>query len=474
MTTALDMSSTFRCEARRTSDWPVVHITPSPTTIMPTDPTPHRLRHHGRESRADQADQRTDRTIDRADFWGDARTWDDVAPQRHVSHGTGSGGRLGRWWKSAATAGSTANRSHGAPVPDGAGDTGDWHVQEDHAATDVDVWETEPDDAGWDIEPAPVRGAGIDPLIARLGGLIVVATVAASAVMALTSGSDAGGPVAGAPAVATTLVTAESTVGESPAAAAATPPTALPTEDAAASSEPSVTTAPALASAGSQTTTEDEVDAQGEAAALMAAPEPETTAPACASEYELAAGDYWIRIADASGVELADLLAVNDASVDTVLVPGRSICLPAGASAPAPPTTVAPPAVVAPIKSIATATTTAPSRSVPATVAPAPTTTVPARPAAVPTSQAESIIREVWPDELENRALEIAWRESNYQSNVNNYCCYGLFQIHWEAHRSWLSTIGVTSATQLYDPLVNANAAYMLYQRSGGFGPWGG
>ncbi len=437
---------------------------------MPTDPTPHRLRHHGREDLANETDQR----IDRADFWGDARSWDDVAPQRHVSHDSGSGGRLGRWWKYAATAGSTANRTHGAPVPDGAGDTVDWQVQDDHAATDVDVWEPEPADDGWDIEPAPVRGAGIDPLIARLGGLIVVATVAVSAVMALTSGSDAGRPVAGEPAAAATFVTAESAVGESPAAAVATPPTAIPTEDAAASSEPSVTTAPALASASSPTTTEDEADAQGGAAALRAAPGPETTAPACASEYELAAGDYWIRIADASDVRLADLLAVNDASVDTVLVPGRSICLPAGASPPAPPTTVASPATTAPTKTVAPPTTTAPSRSVPATVAPAPTTTVPARPAAVPTSQAESIIREVWPDELEDRALEIAWRESNYQSNVNNYCCYGLFQIHWDAHRSWLSAIGVTSATQLYDPLVNTKAAYMLYQRSGGFGPWGG
>ncbi len=107
-------------------------------------------------------------------------------------------------------------------------------------------------------------------------------------------------------------------------------------------------------------------------------------------------------------------------------------------------------------------------------VAPAPATTVPSRPAAVSTSQAAQIIRDVWPDDLEERALEIAWRESNHQSNVNNSCCYGLFQIHWTAHKLWLATIGVTSAAQLYDPTVNATAAYTLYQRSGGFGPWGG
>jgi hypothetical protein len=99
---------------------------------------------------------------------------------------------------------------------------------------------------------------------------------------------------------------------------------------------------------------------------------------------------------------------------------------------------------------------------------------VPARPAAVSAAEAVAIIRSVWPDDLEERAIEIAWRESNHRSNVNNSCCYGLFQIHWEAHRSWLSSMGVTSAWQLYDAKTNAVAAYTLYQRAGGFGPWGG
>jgi hypothetical protein len=80
----------------------------------------------------------------------------------------------------------------------------------------------------------------------------------------------------------------------------------------------------------------------------------------------------------------------------------------------------------------------------------------------------------VWPDDLEDRALEVAWRESNHRSNVNNFCCYGLFQIYFSVHKSWLSTIGVNSAQDLFDPQLNAEAAYMLYQRAGGFGPWGG
>jgi hypothetical protein len=79
----------------------------------------------------------------------------------------------------------------------------------------------------------------------------------------------------------------------------------------------------------------------------------------------------------------------------------------------------------------------------------------------------------VWPDELEERALQIVDRESNFVPTAKNYCCYGLFQIYYEVHRSWLADIGITSATQLFDPATNARAAYVLYQRAGGFGPWG-
>jgi hypothetical protein len=84
----------------------------------------------------------------------------------------------------------------------------------------------------------------------------------------------------------------------------------------------------------------------------------------------------------------------------------------------------------------------------------------------------EAIIRSVWPDDLEDEALRIARRESNLKNGAKNWCCYGLFQIHWNAHKSWLAGIGVTSAAQLLDPTVNANVAYAVYQRAGGWGPW--
>jgi hypothetical protein len=266
---------------------------------------------------------------------------------------------------------------------------------------------------------------------------------------------------------------AETTPVTPPVAAGAT---AEPTDDAEAvvSSESEVATLEVAA--------DPDPLSEAPVSAAPASTAPVATEPTCGNRYELGAGDYWIRIADASGVSLADLLAVNSASVDTVLVPGRSICLPAGASTPTPPpTTPAPtaaPTTSRPATSVApsrpTATTPPRTTPPPTTAPPAPTTTAPARPPAVPESQAVAIIREVWPDELEERAIEIAWRESNHRSNVNNSCCYGLFQIHWNAHRSWLAAIGVTSASQLYDPVVNTNAAYLLYQRSGGFGPWGG
>ena len=62
----------------------------------------------------------------------------------------------------------------------------------------------------------------------------------------------------------------------------------------------------------------------------------------CANLYESVAGDYWLRIADAAGLELDELLELNGATPDTPLYPGSEVCLPAGASGPAAPTTAAP------------------------------------------------------------------------------------------------------------------------------------
>ncbi len=432
------------------------------------------------------------------EFWGEQTEW---TPQPQPSAGRpGLGATIGRWWNGLLGGDSNAERSHGvghrmhgrstAPTPS-ADPLDEIPGPRPDAGQPVD---DDGDDGGsgdegaWTFEPEPQasRRPGVDPLLARLGGLAVIVTLAAPLVVGFASSpSEADGSDALVATIADAPQTESVDTDGTPAPAGSAMsdvPNADPTPTADGSSgiaapteapaEPDVDDAPDPESAEAASL---EATSSGEPSS--ATTELASAAPSCGNRYDVAAGDYWIRLADAADVSLADLLAVNDASVDTVLVPGGSICLPVGASTPGPPPTVAPPArtsspnTPAPVNTTAPATT-APNRPPATTVAPAPP--APSRPAAVPTSQAASIIRDVWPDDLEDRALEIAWRESNHRSNVNNWCCYGLFQIHWTAHRSWLATIGVTSASQLYDPVVNATAAYTLYQRAGGFGPWGG
>ncbi len=194
----------------------------------------------------------------------------------------------------------------------------------------------------------------------------------------------------------------------------------------------------------------------------------------CANRYESVAGDYWLRIGDAAGLELDELLALNDATVDTPLYPGSEVCLPAGVDGPAAPTTEAP-ATVAPVTAPQTTSpATTAQTTVPVTTEPpsttAPETTVP--PAPPPPAEIEQIIRDVWPDDLEEQALRIAWRESGYNPRAQNHCCSGLFQIYFDVHASWLAELGIHSAEDLYDPHLNATAAYAVYQRSGGWEPW--
>lgn len=86
-------------------------------------------------------------------------------------------------------------------------------------------------------------------------------------------------------------------------------------------------------------------------------------------------------------------------------------------------------------------------------------------------SSPEQIIRDVWPDDIEDQALAIAFRESRLVPTARNSCCFGLFQIHYAAHRGWLAQFGVTSPTDLLDPSTNAVVAFALYQAAG-WGPW--
>nr|MDP9465187.1 LysM domain-containing protein [Actinomycetota bacterium] len=204
-----------------------------------------------------------------------------------------------------------------------------------------------------------------------------------------------------------------------------------------------------------------------------AAPTQSAAKPACGLTYTIAKGDAWSSIAARAKISMKSLLAANGATTKTVLLPGKNLCLPVGAVAPGPPITH-PPATTQP------ATTQPPPPAPPATTQPAttppaataPTTTQPPSPAnTYSKAEAAQIIRDIWPDDLEDEAIRIATRESNLIPTVKSYCCYGLFQIYFIAHNAWLTSIGITSAAQLYDPRVNATAALSLYNRSG-WTPW--
>jgi hypothetical protein len=166
---------------------------------------------------------------------------------------------------------------------------------------------------------------------------------------------------------------------------------------------------------------------------ILASPQ-QVAAATCAKTYVAKRGDSWWSIAQKSGTTLNRVLKLNSAKTSTKILIGDEVCVP-GQSTPA--------------------------------------TTIPDIPKY---TQAEvvQIIRDAWPDDLEERALIIAHRESKYRPGAvsGSKCCYGLFQIYYRWHKTWLPEVGVTSANQLLDPLLNAAAAYKLYQRNNGWGPW--
>ena len=153
----------------------------------------------------------------------------------------------------------------------------------------------------------------------------------------------------------------------------------------------------------------------------------------CANSYTARPNDSWWSIAAKSNITLKRILTLNKARMGTIILIGDDVCVPA-VNQPSP--------------------------------APATVVTTYAR------KEVEQIIRDVWPDDLEDQALAIAQRESNLKPHAANRCCYGLFQIYYKYHKTWLPSVGVTNAKQLLDPTLNARAAYTLYQRNNGWGPW--
>jgi len=158
---------------------------------------------------------------------------------------------------------------------------------------------------------------------------------------------------------------------------------------------------------------------------------PSAQAANCAATYTVKSGDSWWRIAEKNNTNLRKVLTLNKAKKTTKLLVGSTVCVPV----PAP---VAPPAQQ------------------------------------FTRAEVIQIIRDVWPDELEERALAIVQRESKFHPGAvsRSRCCYGLFQIYYRWHKSWLPNVGVKSAQDLLNPRLNAAAAYRMYQRNNGWGPW--
>ncbi len=282
--------------------------------------------------------------------------------------------------------------------------------------------------------------AGIDPLMRRLGSLVLVILLAIPVAIALRSGSAEGQSMRPDNTTAATAAFAEST-GESLAESTAAT-TATVTEPPV--TEPVTQPTPAPTAAAPATTQ-----------APATTPKP---APVCHKKYTVVRGDSWSRIAGKVGVDTQEMLDANNATARTLLLPGETVCMPANAT----PTTVAAP------RPTPTTTKPAPRSN------PTPTTPPLVKTRAYSKAEVEAIIREAWPAELVDWALKQAWKESNYNNNAYNSCCYGLYQLNFHAHKSWLARCGVTEPSQLFDPKVNTQMAIIVFRRMGGQGPWTG
>ena len=168
------------------------------------------------------------------------------------------------------------------------------------------------------------------------------------------------------------------------------------------------------------------------------------SASAACTSFIVERGDSWSLLADYAGVGLSAMLRANNATARTIILPGQKLCVPSGATFNRPGANV-------------TSEAATPKLVMPKT--------------RLSAAQSEAIIREVFPDKLERRALKIAKRESHLNHVAHSWCCLGLFQIYFGANKAFLGTLGITNASQLLDARTNATAAFAMYQRSG-WAPW--
>ena len=169
---------------------------------------------------------------------------------------------------------------------------------------------------------------------------------------------------------------------------------------------------------------------------------------ACVAKYTVKTGDSWSGIAKKVGIKISELTAANGKTSRSTLLPGQELCLPKGAVT----------ASVAATPSTAAPTTTQPPKYVPTKT--------------FTRAELEKFVRDAWPDELEDNAFYVVNRESNWNPLSRNSCCIGLFQLNWNSHKSWMKNYGITDASELLNPEINAKLAYATWQRSGSWAPW--
>ena len=169
------------------------------------------------------------------------------------------------------------------------------------------------------------------------------------------------------------------------------------------------------------------------------------SASASCTSFIVERGDSWSLLADYAGVGLSAMLRANNSSAKTIILPGQKLCVPKGAAF------------------------NRPGASDVSSEAATPKLVIPKQ--RLSPTESEAIIREIFPDKLERRAVKIAKRESHLNHVAHSWCCLGLFQIYFGANKAFLGTLGITSASQLLDARTNATAAFAMYQRSG-WAPW--
>ena len=180
-----------------------------------------------------------------------------------------------------------------------------------HHVVEHDGPPTMPHDAFGEVDPwaeHDERVAGVDPRLVRIGALAAVAVLMIPVALAVRD--DGGGDLR------TTTATVTSTLPVVPAA-----PVTIPI------------TAAAVAPSTAVVVRESEDDVEV-ATAVQAVAAPES--PACAGTYTVVFNDYWNRFPASSGATVAEWLAANGATPDTPLYVGDELCIPEGATAPAP------------------------------------------------------------------------------------------------------------------------------------------